>query len=519
MHPPPQQPGPPPAGPYGAGGTLGAGSPSPRHPAPHAGQPTRPATWTGPPPGGTRPPSGPPLAARPYPPPYHRAAGPYPVPSATGPSPLARAWSVLGTVAAATATFGVGIVSATYDNIGLGPDPAGWRVGLTLLWWVLAAGLAAAVVWRDRHAVVVCLAAAAAGVLTPVGAMAPLVALPFVIARERRWKVVALCTAATTLAVGVSFWRDAARDGAAVIFSTTPPGTTATSFLDPVGYVVLTLLCLGLSVGAGFLRRALGRADAAQQVAVAENQRAEALSTQADELRTELSRQDERELIAREMHDTVAHNLSVVSLQASALEVTTNDPGVVDAARTMRSSAHRALDEMRALITSLRAGSEQYTGSAPALGDLATLLDDARAAGVDLAATVFVTDADAAPPALTRAVYRVVQESLTNVMKHAPGARADVDVRARPGDGVIITVRNALTHDLDPYTTPLLGEPGATVGGTGVPGGGAGVVGMRERCEAVGGTFDAGVDGGHFVVRARLPWDLPTERPGTGRGR
>ena len=157
-----------------------------------------------------------------------------------------------------------------------------------------------------------------------------------------------------------------------------------------------------------------------------------------------LFRSDERELIAREMHDTVAHNLSVMSLQASALEVTTDDPDVADAARTMRSSAHRALDEMRALITSLREGSEQYTGSAPALGDLAALLDDARSSGVDLAATVFVSDADSAPPALTRAVYRVVQEALTNVMKHAPGARADVDVRARPGDGVDLTDRKSV---------------------------------------------------------------------------
>ncbi|WP_157759487.1 sensor histidine kinase [Cellulosimicrobium cellulans] len=494
MHPPqPPYGPPPPAGRYGAPG-LPPGRPVP---GPHGGAA----------PGRPRATPCPRSTAHAYPPPYH--PGPHPKPD-PGPSPLFRAGSILGTVAAAAATLAVGIVSSTYDNLGIGSEPAGWQVGLTLLWWLLAAGLATLVVWRDRHAVVVCAISAAAGILTPVGALAPLLALPFVIARDGRRKVVAACTAATTLAVGASFWRDAARDGEAVIFSIRSPDSLEISYLLPVGYVVLGVLCLGLSIGAGLLRLAIGRADAAQEVAAAENRRAQALSTQAAELRTELSRQDERELIAREMHDTVAHNLSMVSLHASALEVSQGDPEVVDAARSMRSNAHRALDEMRALITSLRSGAEQYTGSAPALGDLAGLLDEARAAGVDLAATVFVADADTAPPALTRAVYRVVQESLTNVMKHAPGARAEVDVRARPGDGVDVTVRNALTRDLATDTAPPSGAPAATLGLSGVPGSGAGIIGMRERCAAVGGTFDAGVDDGRFVVRAHLPWARPT---------
>ncbi len=420
-------------------------------------------------------------------------------------------WSVLGTVGAVIVTFFVGLISATYDNLGHGPEPSGRQVALTLLWWVLAAGIATFVVWRDRLALVVCVTTAAAGILTPVGAAAPLLALPFVIAREKRWNVIVGCMAATALAVGTSLWRDETREGDAVIFSIVASDLSGMTYLTPGGYVVLGVLAMGASVGAGFLRRAVRRADAAQEVAIAENQRARVLSTQADELRTEVSRQDERELIAREMHDTVAHNLSLMSLQASALEVTTDNPEVMDAARTMRSSAHRALDEMRTLISSLRAGSEQYTGSAPALGDLATLLDDARAGGVDLAATVFITDGDDAPPALTRAVYRIVQEALTNVMKHAPGARAEVDVRARPGDGVDITVRNAVLPELNPYAdAPVLGDPSATVGASGIPGGGSGLVGMRVRCEAMGGTFSAGVDDGRYVVRADLPWDRPT---------
>lgn len=492
MYPPPQQPGTPPAGrPYGT-----AGVPQPYGPPPPGWAPAPVAPV-------------PVYGTTPHPAPVGWSPRPPVAPRRPGGS--RRVWSVLGTVAAVGLTFAVGMFSTTFDAMRHGDVLSGRQALLITLWWILVVAISTAVVWRDKHALVVCTTTAAAAILTPVGAAAPLLALPFVIARERRWVVIAASTAATALAVWLSFWRDASRDGEAVMFSSVATGEVERSYLQPVGYVVLTVLLLAVSVGAGLVRRYVGQADAAQRVAAVEARRADVLSTQADELRTELSRQDERELIAREMHDTVAHNLSVVSLQASALEVTTDDPEVVDAARTMRSSAHRALDEMRSLITSLRAGSEQYTGSAPALGDLATLLDDARASGVDLAATVFVADADDAPPALTRAVYRVVQEALTNVMKHAPGARAEVDVRARPGEGVRLTVRNALTRDLDPYADLRRpGDPGATSGGTGIPGGGAGIVGMRERCEAVGGTFRAGVDDGRFVVTAHLPWERPT---------
>lgn len=480
MHPPPQEPGGPAVTPGAAGRPPYPGRPVPGSPVP--------------PPG---PVSYPVRVGSVGPVPYDAVRRPAPAPR---PSGARRFWSAAGTAVAVAATFFVGMLGMAFDVTRHGPDLGTGQVLLSILWMIVAACVSAAVIWRVRYPVVVCLATAAAGVLTPVGALAPLLALPFVLAREDRRRVLAGSVGATVLAVGVSLWRDAARDGEAVIFAATSLDDGTRSYLAPVGYVVLGVLAVAASLGAGLVRRYAGRAHVAQEAAAVETQRAEVLRThaadlrsQTDHLRTELSRQDERELIAREMHDTVAHKLSIMSLQASALEVTTDDPEVADAARTMRSSAHHALDEMRSLITSLREGSEQYTGSAPALGDLAALLDDARSSGVDLAATVFVSDADAAPPALTRAVYRVVQEALTNVMKHAPGARADVDVRARPGDGVDVTVRNALTADV-----------------SGVPGSGNGILGMRERCEALDGTFTAGVKDGRFVVRAHLPWVRPT---------
>lgn len=439
------------------------------------------------------------------------------LPAGRPPSALRRVLSVAGTVVAVATTWFSGMLGTAFSFPG---DVTGGEALMGMLGFALAIGVATVVVWRSRYPVAVCLVGVAAGVLTPLGAVAALLALPWVWARADARRI-AWCTVATVVAVVVSLGRDVPR--AQPVFSLTAEDGSVLRFPLAV-YVVVGSLALAASVGAGLVRRTARRAATAQRTAAVETRRAETLRDQADSLRvqadglraetdhlrTELTRQDERELIAREMHDTVAHHLSLVSLQASALEITTDDPDAGEAARTMRSSARRALEEMRTLISSLRDGSEGYSGVTPTLGDLARLLDDARGAGVDLLSTVFVTDADAAPPALTRAVYRVVQEALTNVTKHAPGARAEVDVRARPGDGVDVVVRNALPGS--PYGT----EPGVAAGAPAatpapaLPGAGAGILGMRERCDALGGTFSALVEGSQFVVRAHLPWPRTT---------
>ncbi|GAA3809771.1 two-component sensor histidine kinase [Cellulomonas soli] len=359
--------------------------------------------------------------------------------------------------------------------------------------------VAASLIWRRRWPVAICLGASAVALVLPLDAFASLVALTWVYAQARH-RTVLLCTGASVVAVAVSLGRDLAREGEAVIFSTTIQETGERFELMPIGYAIIGVLMVAGAVAVGLVRRYRTDARAARDAATAEAKQAAALRSQADHLRTELSRQDERELIAREMHDTVAHHLSLVSLHASVLEVTADDPGVdVGAsARSMRGEASRALDEMRTLIAALRTAgdglAEQYAGPAPRLADLPGLVDDARRAGVDIGATVFVDQGDSAPPALTRAVYRVVQESLTNAMKHGPGGRVDVEVRARPGNGVDVVVHNALAQSQ--------GLGAASSGGTG----GAGLIGMRERVEALDGTFSAEAQDGRFVVRAHLPW-------------
>ena len=396
---------------------------------------------------------------------------------------------VNGTVVAVTvAAFSA---SAAISFAALRYAPTSPAQGFVVLAWLVGMALAGALVWRARYPVAICIAASVSALLLPLDTFAALLALTWVIARSST-RTAWACGALTGVATGVALLRDALRDGEAVLFSLTDAETGATSYLLPVGYVLVGVLFVATAVATGLVRRYRGTATRAQAEVQVQAQ-------VAQELRTELTRQDERDLIAREMHDTVAHHLSLVSLQAASLEVTSADPDVdvPQAARAMRSSAHQALEEMRALISTLRdsaarLGAEAYAGPAPTLADLPVLVASAREAGADVTASVFVTDGATAPPALTRAVYRMVQESLTNAVKHAPGARVEIEVRAAPGAGVLVRARNPMVP-VAPRDTPPAGS-------------GAGLVGMRERAESLGGTFEAGVLEGWFLVQAHLPW-------------
>lgn len=390
---------------------------------------------------------------------------------------------MLGTIGACLVAACSSMVAAAFA--GTAAESAGHGQLLAVLAMLAGVLAAVALVWRAKFPIEVCLGTSVLALVLPLDAFAPLLSLTWVIARRQRNEAVG-CGIAAALATGLSLWRDAVRSGSDVIFSTTDTAGNR-SYLDAQGYVVLGVLLVAVAVAAGLARRYAERSKTASGAA-------EASARAAAELRTELSRQEERDLIAREMHDTVAHHLSLVSLQAAALEATAGSPvaDVPAAARSMRDSAHRALEEMRTLVASLRdASTATEPGPAPQLAELPRLVDDARAAGADISATLFVADQSAAPAALTRAVYRIVQESLTNALKHAPGARAEVDVRASRGSGVDVVVRNR-----------FVAMPGAPA----VPGGGAGLRGMAERARALGGTFQAGPAGGWFVVRAHLPW-------------
>ncbi|MBD0707322.1 MULTISPECIES: sensor histidine kinase [unclassified Streptomyces] len=203
---------------------------------------------------------------------------------------------------------------------------------------------------------------------------------------------------------------------------------------------------------------------------------------------------EERLRIARDLHDVVAHHIALVNVQAGvAAHVMDRRPDQAkEALSHVREASRSALDELRATVGLLRQSGdpEAPTEPAPGLAVLDGLLDSFRKAGLPVA--LARADGDAALPAtVDLAAYRIVQEALTNVRKHAgPDAKAEVSV-VRVGRTVEITVLD----DGAPQTT---GEP--------APGGGHGLLGMRERVGALGGTLTAAPRyGGGFRVQAILP--------------
>jgi signal transduction histidine kinase len=205
---------------------------------------------------------------------------------------------------------------------------------------------------------------------------------------------------------------------------------------------------------------------------------------------------EERARIAREMHDVVAHHMSMIAVQAETAPYRV--PGLPDPARTelatIATSARAALADMRKLLGVLRAESEDAPREPqPGLADLPALIGTAQRAGV----TVSFTGDDLAevPEAVGLAAYRIVQEALANAARHAPGGPVEVGARARDGR-LELTVRNG-----PPRPRPV---PAG--------GGGHGLTGMRERAELLGGTFRAGPDGrGGYLVEAVLPYAADTE--------
>ncbi len=212
---------------------------------------------------------------------------------------------------------------------------------------------------------------------------------------------------------------------------------------------------------------------------------------------------EERQRIARELHDVVAHHMSVIAIQAEAAPYKTADPPpeLVESFVDIRASALAGLTELRRVLGVLRTG-VQDTAPQPGLADLDALLDSARSGGVSATVT-FSGDPAPLPDGVDLSAYRIVQEALSNAMRHAPGSHVRVHVAYRP-DGLALEVRN------DPV--PALATPSLVASGVRAAGGGHGIIGMRERATMLGGTLDAGLaeDGG-FRVAAVLPVSPPEE--------
>jgi signal transduction histidine kinase len=222
--------------------------------------------------------------------------------------------------------------------------------------------------------------------------------------------------------------------------------------------------------------------------------REHAARLEADQhLRVDQARLTERARIAREMHDVLAHRMSLVSLHAGALEVRPDarPDEVAIAAGAIRASAHEALEELRGVIGVLREGTAgRPEPPQPGLADVPGLIDSARAMGVAVSFTCTVPKGGPSV-VLGRTAYRIVQEGLTNARKHAPGAEVRVVLDGAPGAGLRILVTNPCPL---PAARPA------------VPGAGMGLVGVSERVAMAGGTVEHGPHGDDFRLEARLPW-------------
>ncbi|NUO42802.1 MAG: sensor histidine kinase [Streptomyces sp.] len=211
-------------------------------------------------------------------------------------------------------------------------------------------------------------------------------------------------------------------------------------------------------------------------------------------LRAEQAQRLAREAIAREMHDVLAHRLTLLSVHAGALEFRPDAPQeeVARAAGVIRESAHEALQDLREIIGVLRAGDHDDTGRPqPTLAALDALVAESREAGMKVTLDLRVSDPAGVPASVGRTAYRIAQEGLTNARKHAPGTEVAVTVEGAPGEGLTVTVRNpAPEGEVRP-----------------VPGSGQGLIGLTERATLAGGRLEHGPepDGG-FGVRAWLPW-------------
>ncbi|MER7330843.1 MULTISPECIES: histidine kinase [unclassified Micromonospora] len=269
--------------------------------------------------------------------------------------------------------------------------------------------------------------------------------------------------------------------------------------------------------------------------------RAERLERE-QEARAERVRAEERARIAREMHDVVAHRVSLMVVHAGALEVTATDPATVDAATLIRSTGRQALTDLREVLGVLRQPApvgEPATSAAPGLAGVDDLVRESRAAGLRVDRHDEGTPRPV-PATVGRTVYRVVQEALTNVRKHAPHADTTVRLRYLPG-GLEVSVRNGPSTggapgavergpstggELGPVEPgrstgggpgpvargrpPGAGGAGRSIGGADLPGAGLGLIGLRERVELLGGRLEAAPRDGGFLVRALIPVEEET---------
>ena len=350
-----------------------------------------------------------------------------------------------------------------------------WQSARTLFWGDLALGVAslAAMQFRRRWPLAVTVLTVAATAVS-VSAIGPWIVCQVSLSARRRWREI-LPTAALSVQTGQAILA-------------VQPNQTMSWYVN----LLFCVLAAGVVVAIGMY---LG---ARRDLIASLHDRAERAERE-QALQVSTARAAERTRIAREMHDVLAHRMSLVAVHAGALAYRTDLSAAEtrETAAIIQANSQRALADLREILGLLRDTERgidvTHHRPQPTLGDLDSLLDDERAAGAHVTLRSDLEDLDALPESIGRSAFRIIQEGLTNARKHAPHAMVTVELTGHPGNGLDLSVRNPVR-----------------VGGelNGKDGAGFGLVGLAERAAASHGRLEHGLTrNGDFVLRAWLPWD------------
>jgi signal transduction histidine kinase len=368
----------------------------------------------------------------------------------------ARDWAVDSALFAASVLFGL-VIAANRLEWGPMPDPA-WLFPLDVATCVIGS---VGLWWRRRWPVRFAALMAFFGAFSELSALALLIALFTVAIHERPRTTVALsavCVPSSVLAVVIR-----------------PEPDIPSELLLAFGIALQ-----GAAIGWGLFIHHRRR------LIVSLHDRAARAETEAH-LRAEQVQHEVREAIAREIHDVLGHRLSLLSVHAGALEYRPDAPtaDIARAAKVIRENSHRALQDLREVIGVLRAPVGELPQ--PTFADLAQLVEESAHANMRVSLRSEVTGD--VPDTSGRTIYRIVQETLTNARRHAPGSEVDVHVAGSPGDGLTVEVVNS----------PSPRAP--------VQPAGRGLLGLAERVALAGGTLEHGpTAAGGWRVAAWLPW-------------
>lgn len=331
---------------------------------------------------------------------------------------------------------------------------------------------------RKRPFLVACVTIACTAFSTASVGAATLAVVSMATWRRRNWVIV---TAVAWFASGIL---------SLFVFTARGVAPTDDNLYAQLANQLLSLVFFGLAIVTGFYVRARRELVASLNERLLTAEREQALTTEA-------ARDAERTRIAREMHDVLAHRISLVAMHAGALayrEDLTRDQ-TAETAATIQANAQLALAELRQVLGVLRAGqvADGVEAPQPTLAELPALMADVREAGSQVGLDVLglrERDLASIPVTLSRTTFRIVQEALTNARKHAPGQPVSLRLAGEPGAFLEVEVRNRV---------------GVAVVGGGPAG--VGLTGMTERAELAGGALAyGGQPDGSFLVRARLPW-------------